>query len=204
MSSHPNGGQRICWTRVQIVEANIYHGGGIGDTSNDADMIRLIGSMTSRGNSDRTIRLRHPEYAEPGSSLKSVDGETVLVLGKESIPLPDELLQKSSSGELHNDISALTSTKCVYVAVHDNPSRPYQLACLDRVSGKIIWKSEVWGTSWVCAGTGVYFMILAIVEQDNRVIVFGWGFSGMNVEGFRVDDGSNLFRFSTSYITTWQ
>jgi hypothetical protein len=180
---------------------NIFPGAGLHDTSNDAGIIQLIRSMTTRRNSDRTIRLRRPEYADHGSRLRNIAGKTVLAIGEESIPLQDELLRKLNSGELYYDISALPSSKCIYVAVHDDIGYPYPLACLDRVSGKIIWKSEVCGTWWGI-GMGIHFMNIAIVQQDNRVIVFGSGDTGMHVEGFRVDDGSNLFRFSTSYIST--
>jgi hypothetical protein len=182
---------------------NMYSGASIKDTSGDSGTSRPTRDMTSKTNTDQTIRLRHPEYAEPGVRLQNVSGRTVLVIGLESIPLPDELLHKSNSGELFDHISVLASTNCVYVAVHDDVGFPYKLACLDRVSGKIIWKSDVWGTWWGF-GSGVHIMIVAIVELDNRVIVFGWGSTGMNVEGFCADDGSNLFRFSTSYIATGQ
>src|SRR5262249_31996124 len=89
---------------------NIYPGTGHEDNSNDSWIIRLTRGITSKRNSDRTIRLRPPEYAEHGSSLRSVAGKTVLVIGKESIPLPDELLHRSNSGDLYNHYSALLST----------------------------------------------------------------------------------------------
>jgi outer membrane protein assembly factor BamB len=96
------------------------------------------------------------------------------------------------------DVSGLMSGSRCYVAMHDSVGYPYDLACVDRATGKVLWKSKVFGTWWNGA-TGQHSTYVTVTEQDNRIIVFGAGSTGAHVEGFRAEDGKNLFRFSTSY-----
>ena len=42
-------------------------------------------------------------------------------------------------------------------------------------------------------------MFTYVVEEGQRVVVFGAGSTGFHVEAFRKDDGRNLFRFANSY-----
>ena len=58
--------------------------------------------------------------------------------------------------------------------------------------------SKVWG-SWWGAAMGVHRQWVEIVEQGDRVVVFGVAAVGFHVEAFRTDDGANLFRFSNAY-----
>jgi hypothetical protein len=82
--------------------------------------------------------------------------------------------------------------------VHERVGYPYDLVCIDRTTGKALWKSKVFG-SWWYGASGQHMMWVTVTEQDKRIIVFGSAGTGAHVEGFRAEDGKNLFRFSTSY-----
>jgi hypothetical protein len=72
------------------------------------------------------------------------------------------------------------------------------MACIDRKTSKVRWKSKVFGSFWGNA-TGRHLMWVALKEQNKRVVVFGSAHTGLHVEAFSPEDGTNLFRFSTSY-----
>src|SRR5262249_37561015 len=105
---------------------------------------------------------------------------------------------KADRGQLCCHVSALMRASRCYVAVHEDVGYPYDLACIDRGTGKVRWKSEVFGTWWGGA-TGIHEMCVTITEQNKRIVLFGSAATGIHVEAFRPEDGVNLFRFSTSY-----
>jgi hypothetical protein len=132
------------------------------------------------------------------TTLTRAGDKVTLKVGKESVVIPESLLRKSDSGRVYSGVSALVMPGRCYMAEHDNWGHPYQLACIDRSTGKVAWRNEVWGIWWG-AGAGVSHMSVAVTEQGDRIIVFGAGSLGIHVEAFRKDDGTNLFRFSSSY-----
>src|SRR5262249_17723260 len=119
------------------------------------------------------------------------------------VVIPESLLRKHDSGKVCSRVSALVTPGRCYVAEHDDVGYPFQLACIDRSTGKVAWRSEVWGIWWGGA-TGVHAMWVAGTEQGDRIVVFGAGSIGIHVEAFRKDDGTNLFRFSNSYDMPWE
>jgi hypothetical protein len=137
-------------------------------------------------------------YAPLHTTLKMEGRQAVLRVGKQSTQIPVELLRKDDLGRLWCDVSALMTASRCFLAVHDSVGYPYDLVCIDRVTGKTLWKSAVFGTWWYGA-SGQHRMYVTIVEQGERVIVFGSAYTGAHVEAFRAEDGANLFRFSTSY-----
>jgi hypothetical protein len=138
-------------------------------------------------------------HAPCDTALKRVAGKVVLKIGKDSLAIPEDLLDKSDCGKVSSNVSALFGPRRCYLAVHEDGGFPYQLACLDRESGKVIWKAGVWGPRWGLTAEGIHYMRVAVTEQDNRVVLFGLGTTGLQVEAFRAENGRHLFRFATSY-----
>jgi hypothetical protein len=134
------------------------------------------------------------------TTMKREGNKIVLRVSEDSIPIPDDLLHKTDDGEVDSNISALfTKTQC-YVAIHGDVGYTFKLVCIDRSSEKVRWKSDVWATFWGGGGfSGFPEEWVSIREQNGRVIVFGAAVTGIHVEGFRADNGKNLFRFSSSY-----
>jgi hypothetical protein len=132
------------------------------------------------------------------TSLKKEGNQVLLKVGSHAVRIPESLLEKTDRGTVLCGVSALvTPTRC-YLAVHGDVGYPYPVACIDRSTAKVVWKSEVWGTWWGGA-TGIHFMWVAVTEQNDRIVVFGAGTTGIHVEAFRPDNGKNVFRFSSSY-----
>ena len=137
---------------------------------------------------------KYPEKA----TLKPLDGRVALRLGKESIQMPVEFLDKLQKQEGYDEARALFTPAHCYVAFHDQWGYDYRIGCVERSPLKLRWVSGVWGCFWGL-GSGVSREWVEIVEQGDRVVVFGIANTGFYVEAFRADDGANVFRFSNSY-----
>jgi hypothetical protein len=132
------------------------------------------------------------------TSLRREGDKIFLSIGKESVQLPDDLLEKNGEGRVYSNVSALMTPSRCYVAVHGDVGYPYRLVCVERSSAKVAWKSDVWATWWAGAENR-HDMWVAVTEQNKRIVVFGAADTGFHVEAFRPEDGANLFRFSTRY-----
>lgn len=152
-------------------------------------------------------RFRKPTCHEAGvgglrasadTALKQEGNAVVLTVGSESAPIPKELVAKTDTREERRTITVLMTPSRYYIAVHGQVGYPYDLACVDRLSGKALWRSKVRGT-WSGFSNGYHEMRVTITEQDKRVVVFGCALTGINVEIFQSADGLALSRFSSSY-----
>jgi hypothetical protein len=132
------------------------------------------------------------------TSLRREQDRFILRIGNETVTVPKDLLRITNEGEVHCNVSALITASRCFVAVHGDAGYAFQLASIDRDTGKVHWKSEVFGTWWNDI-SGVHHMWVTVTEQDKRIVLFGAASTGMHVEVFRPEDGANLFRFSTSY-----
>lgn len=132
------------------------------------------------------------------TTLVDKDGTVTLRVGEATVAIPGGLLQRDDAGKTMSNVSGLVTKSRCYLAIHDEVGFPYTLACIDRSSGKVRWKADAWGC--YIGGTGGQFdSAITVTEQDDRVIVFGGATTGFHVEGFRSDDGKNLFRVSNSF-----
>lgn len=115
------------------------------------------------------------------------------------IVLPEELLDRSDDGSLWCNIScAFTNDHC-FVAVHDDVGYSHDVACIDRKTGKIVWKSEACGCWWGGA-SGVHESWVTIVPTDDgRVFAFGSASIGFYAHGFDSSNGKTLVQFSNNY-----
>jgi hypothetical protein len=137
------------------------------------------------------------------TTLKREGGKIVLQVGTESTQFPTavftedrQYLHMGRDGISGAASALITRDRCC-LALHDNTGHSHPLYCIDRSTGKTIWKARVWGNFW----GGIEGQIVAwvsLVEGDGKVFVFEAS-SGMNVEAFRIADGKPAFRFATSY-----
>jgi hypothetical protein len=137
--------------------------------------------------------------APPGTTLTKEKGKILLKVEKQPATMPQSLLRTAhtAAGEVfYCNVSALMAPKRCYVAVHGNAGYAYPLACIERDSGQVVWKSTVWA-AWCGGTTGIHFERVTVTQQDERIVVFGVSTTGAHVEAFRASDGKNLFRFST-------
>lgn len=136
--------------------------------------------------------------APANTSVAKSEKGLQLSVSNETVIIPEDILKKDDSGKFWCQVSALMTAKHCYVAVHDEVGGQYRLHCIDRSNSKRVWTSDVWG-SWWGAASGAHFMYVSVVEQDDRIAVFGAAWTGVHAEAFCAKDGKNLFRFSSSY-----
>lgn len=117
----------------------------------------------------------------------------------DSIVIPEVLLDRASDGDLWCNISCAFTKKHCFAAIHDDVGYPHNVACIDRETGKILWKSKACGCWWGAA-TGRHESWVAVMPTDGeRVVIFGSASTGFYSHGFDARTGSTLFRFSNNY-----
>lgn len=142
-----------------------------------------------------SILVRCPKNA----SVTEKDRVVTYTIGKNSIVIPEELLDRADSGELWCNIScAFTDGKC-FVAIHDDVGYSHVVACIDRKTKNINWNSKACGCWWGSA-SGVHESWVALVPTDDgRLYCFGSASIGLYAHGFDTSNGKTLLRFSTNY-----
>jgi hypothetical protein len=137
--------------------------------------------------------------APKGASLvKGADG---LIYKSEqgSLVVPAEALDLEKVRGPIDSLSAGADTKRWYLAVHGTRGHGYPLLGVDRETGKVIWRADVWATPLSAMYTGYGYHFVTVVPHGDRVIVFGMANDVAYVEGFRAGTGECLFRTGTSY-----
>src|SRR5262249_10846702 len=134
-------------------------------------------------------------HSGPAARVLKRDGKRVMAnIDGESIPLPDVVHERFKG--LAGSFNGLLEESAAYFSAHCDACLSYFLSCVDRVSGKELWKERVWasGGRWMYAGIGHHFTSLA--RTGDTIIVFGLGDDCAYVEGFDAKSGKNAFRFS--------
>jgi hypothetical protein len=134
----------------------------------------------------------------PQATFDKQDGKPVVRIGSEFALIPEDLRDKLRPNGPDIKVTALIDPARCYVAAYDCVGSPYRLACVERSPERIRWIADVWASSWG-AFTGRPKQLVEVIEQGDRVVVFGIASSGFHVEAFRLDDGLNILRFSNSY-----
>jgi hypothetical protein len=168
----------------------------------------LLGAKAyRRGNSYFGMPAKNPyhnagieDVNAPHDTTIRPDAESFrLTVGKDSIVLPREIVSKSDDGSpfVENVSAAFTPAHC-FVAVHDPVGSPHDVACINRSTGKLVWRAQACG-DWWGSSTGYSESWVSVIVQDDRVAVFGSSGIGVYAHAFRPDNGQTLFRFSTGF-----
>jgi hypothetical protein len=137
--------------------------------------------------------------APAGTTLHEDAGELVVEMSKEEIGvLPSEVLQAVKRGA-NGNLSIHGEANTWFVACHGDASYSFPLFRVDRISGKVIWQTQVWAWGEQRILQGVGWHCVAVVPTRDRVLVFGAANDLVYVEGFRRDNGQVLFRFGSAY-----
>lgn len=135
----------------------------------------------------------------PHSITSRKGGKVIIRLGDETLEISESLLWEPTVRQPgYRETALMTASRC-YVATHESTGMGYKLVCIARSSGKVLWRSDVWSTTWYGPGGNRMTSWIEIAEQNDKVVVFGSAWTGLHVEAFAVDDGATLFRFSTAY-----
>ena len=158
---------------------------------------------------DHRTEFRFPSYHAPERRLLATRGfkissrEADLVVSKGSLIciIPKELLKTAEKEHSTHSMSCYMDKDRCIVGFLPEDCNPYKVFCLDRKSSKLLWSATIWNSVAVVPGrTGRGFTHLAsMLVQDKTLYVFGTEDFSMYIEAFRVEDGTNLFRFNTTY-----
>ena len=85
------------------------------------------------------------------------------------------------------------------VAMHSAGHPGYPLLYVDAVTQNEVWRADVWGEFPIFKSGGGFFHWVDFRVHNDSILVFGALNNSFYVEGFTIAEGTNLFRFSTSY-----
>src|SRR5262249_39550243 len=94
---------------------------------------------------------------------------------------------------------AYIGAKRVYLATHGGRSSSFPLVAIDRSSGKLLWRSQVWAAGGLWKYSGIGFHRVTLIERSEGIIVAGVADDCAYIETFAVETGKNVFRFTTAY-----
>jgi len=118
-------------------------------------------------------------------------------IGKQTVLLTPEVFEIRGKA-MANTAGYLDEDVCI-LALHSDSGQSYSLLCLDRRTGGIRWKSEVWAGASEVVAIGKWYEIVEIVTKGKRVFVIGSGVFHFYIEGFDRETGKAEFRFVNWY-----
>jgi hypothetical protein len=134
-----------------------------------------------------------------GTDLDRYDGKVVLSMGNKKVSISKDALPKfeAYTPPLAH-CAVILGSKRSFLAFYDQLANPYPLVCVDSRSGEVLWREMVWamGFTRAIAGTAVHNMNMNLT--GGAISIFGDRPSGVYAESFDVENGTNIFRFSTN------
>jgi hypothetical protein len=129
-----------------------------------------------------------------------------IAINDQTIPIIADFFPYGAANGISNlgryQVAATVRGDKAFVAVSPDGWGPLSLYCLERGSGKVIWRSSAW-TAYVDSspgGSGFSCSQAELVCDDSRVTVFERGtYSGACIESFDARTGDNQLRFSSRY-----
>jgi hypothetical protein len=132
------------------------------------------------------------------ASVEKHGNSIVYRVGKNKITIPEEIQEQSDHGPFVSNVSGCFTDNHCFLAIHDDVGYPHQVGCIDRLSGKLVWKSTVCGSWWGNASGSFTSWFAVVPTDDGRIFVFGAA-GGVYLHGFRASDGKPLVRFSSNF-----
>jgi hypothetical protein len=134
----------------------------------------------------------------PGTSVRKKNGEVLLSNGKQAVTIQASVLHEDR-GRTARYLTPLIDKECCYLAIHADRASPYSLLCVGRKKGNIRWSSDVWAAGGLVHYIGQGYHRVTLLLDGDALMVWGVGDDSAYIEGFKTEDGTSLFRFSTSY-----
>jgi hypothetical protein len=135
----------------------------------------------------------------PSDTFLEKQGDKILVkVAADSVTLPAKeiphVVGQSDVSEL--SLSACLTPKQCFIALHFQLFFQYELICFDRTANAVVWTATVYAESGrgTVSGNGQRHGV-TIRTLGETVLVYGGGNFSVYVEGFKMNDGTNLFRF---------
>jgi hypothetical protein len=136
----------------------------------------------------------------PVNAAVEKDGDSLIYrVGADRISIPEEIQEGVDRGHFVDTASGCFTDKRVFLAVHDNIGYPHKVGCIDRSSGKLLWRASACGCWWDGASGHHESWVSVGATDDDRVFVFGAASVGFYLHGFRSSDRRSLVRFSSNF-----
>lgn len=132
------------------------------------------------------------------ASIETAGKDVVFRVGDDTIVVPEDLLHRNMNGELYCRLSGCFTSEHFFLAVHDAFGSPHDLTCIDRSSGRLLWKSRACGSYQGAMMGKAECWVWVTATSDGRVFSFGAG-TDFYVHGFDASDGKSLLHFCSSY-----
>lgn len=218
---NPHIAVQVAWRRYsRMVPRRGMWGGKSNNTIDPRDLERFLGFLEGRaqvlapGWWERT--LADPDDNEPSEEKATRRGWTILseaVVSKEN-----DFVTLDISGNLSTPIPAASfnwiiehadnrligtekNDHCAVLLEHSHIAARSKLVCIDLSQSKEAWRNVVWGTGCELGPrSGLLSLHRVSIElNDKGVFVFGAmnRGEGLYAEGFRLKDGTPIFRFAT-------
>lgn len=143
---------------------------------------------------DTGLELRAPTGTEVASEKDTV----AIRVGERTLRLRGKNVKELRDLAFGNDTIETCVTKDrSFVAFVDKFADPYVLACVDTRSGKVLWRTWVWGLGNYGGYTGSWTHNVQIVSDNRVVAVYGECVLECYAEAFDVETGKSLFRFTS-------
>jgi hypothetical protein len=144
------------------------------------------------------VRFGNTKIGMPqGQSIRRGEMGVALCSGDDRAAVSEDVVKKHLKFARH--LSFLIDKEFSFVALHDNVGTSYELLCLERKSGRQVWKATVWDWAYSGATTGAWQESVAVVGKGERVYVIGAGVFCFYIEAFDRATGRNAFRFANWY-----
>ncbi len=108
-----------------------------------------------------------------------------------------------TDGELpgiENTATILEREADAFVMLQDSIDPGCELFRFERKSGKLIWKTNVWGEPTFNGSGRLTPHRIELVVDNDRVSVFGARVGNLYIETFSLNEGKPLLRFGTCYV----
>jgi hypothetical protein len=126
--------------------------------------------------------------------------EAIVDLGGGSVTLSADLLKHLREQYVDPAISGIWSLSDCFIVLHDHESAG-ELLRYDMDTNEAVWTQRVWG--WerpIGSTTGIQpSHRIEVVLSEDAVYVFGASEDVLYIEKFDMNDGRNIFRFSSAF-----
>lgn len=156
----------------------------------------------------KPISKKVPRYFQfDGSKWVASDDKTLSIGDLQSITLrgaeyrlPHEIAEKGVQQAFFDLLTETADAKVQLVAVYEEHSNGFPMYGFDRADKHVLWTADVgFGSPRSGAfGPGIVHNVQLVINGDT-VYVYGFDATSAYVEAFAINNGTNLFRFGTSY-----
>lgn len=108
-----------------------------------------------------------------------------------------EFLGDYSEPKWTHVVEAVVMQPQCYIAFYSSAPIPFKLIAFQAEG--VAWDAEVWASGGLSPYSGQHSHVVTITGKGQTVYVFGAATDSIYIEGFDVDDGTAILRFSSNY-----